>query len=105
MSVRAITIVKPGRCARASKKAVPMAGRQRSDVDESTYSGRLAVRVRMLREAKGLTVESLADKLGCTVAALYTYEQGTRGIPLDLCPKLAKVLGCKSVDEFFPPLK
>lgn len=105
MGVRAITISKPHRTVRASKKAVPMAGRQRSDVDESTYSGRLAVRVRTLREAKGLTVEELAKKAKINPKALYAYEQGVRKLSPDLYPKLAKALGCTSPDEFFPPLK
>lgn len=82
-----------------------MAGRQRSDVDDSTYSGRLAIRVRELREAKGLTVNELATKIDASYQAVYAWEQGTRDIPLDKCPVLAKALGCKSPEDFFPPLK
>jgi transcriptional regulator with XRE-family HTH domain len=81
-----------------------VASKERIPVDDSTYSGRLALRVRELREAKGWTVQKLAEKAGISDKAMYAYENGTRGIPVDLFPALAKALGA-SVDEFFPKLK
>lgn len=80
-------------------------GRQRAKVDTSTYAGRIAERVRALREAKGYTVEKLAERAGIDWKRLYAYEQGVRTLPPELYPKLAKALGCKRPDEFFPPLK
>jgi ribosome-binding protein aMBF1 (putative translation factor) len=80
-------------------------GRKRHDPDTSTYSGRIADRVRSLRESKRLTVEALADKSGIGLKALYAYESGTRTIPPDVYPALARALGCKTAADFFPPLK
>lgn len=76
----------------------------RTPVDASTYSGKVAVRVRALREAKKWPVDRLADKLGISPKTLYCYEAGTRGIPVDLFPALAKALGVTAA-EFFPPLR
>ena len=70
-----------------------MAGRARNPADGSTYSGRLALHVQALREAKGLTVEELAHKAGIPLSTMYAYEGGTRGIPADVYPSLAKALG------------
>lgn len=80
-------------------------GRQRKPVDTSEYSGRMALRLRELREAKGLTPEELADKVGVDWRTIYTYESRKRKIDPDLYPALAKALGCKSPSDFFPPLK
>ncbi len=80
-------------------------GRKRTEVDTSTYSGKLAARLRQLREAKGLTVDELAGKAGIEAKRLYHYEAGARSIDSDLYPALAKALGCKSPADFFPPLK
>lgn len=88
-----------------SKQGARKLGRQRAEVDDSQYSGKIAVRVRALREAKAMTVHQLADKAGVTHQAMYAYEQNTRTMPPDLYPVVAKALGCKSLADFFPPLK
>lgn len=80
-------------------------GRKRSKVDSSTYAGKIAARLRELREAKGLTVAELSDKTGIGLMRLYSYESHKRKIDPDSYPTLAKALGCKTVAEFFPPLK
>jgi transcriptional regulator with XRE-family HTH domain len=77
-------------------------GRKRAEVDTSTYSGRIAARVRELRERKGYTVEKLAEKVGVDIKAMYAYEQNARTIPPDLYPKVWKALGCSHPDQFFP---
>lgn len=82
-----------------------VAGRQRATVDTSDYGGKIAVQVRALRNAAGLTVDELATKAGIDVKALYAYEQRTRRIPPEKYPALAKALGCKTPNDFFPPLK
>jgi DNA-binding XRE family transcriptional regulator len=87
-----------------SPKGRPVASKERIPVDASTYSGRLAIRVRELREAKGWTVPKLAEKAGISEKAMYAYENGTRGIPVDLFPAIARALGA-SAEEFFPRLK
>lgn len=82
-----------------------VAGRQRATVDTSEYSGKIAARVRTLRETLGMSVEELAKKSGIDVKSFYAYEQRTRRIPAEKYPAIAKALGCKTPDEFFPPLK
>lgn len=76
-------------------------GRKRVEPDTKTYSGRIAHRVRSLRESKAMTVEGLATKVGVGAGAMYAYESGSRTIPPDLYPALARALGCK-LPEFFP---
>ena len=78
-----------------------VAGRARNPVDTSKYSGKLALHVQALREAKGLTVDDLAKKLDVPRSTMYAYEGGVRGIPADLYPALAKALGV-SESEFLP---
>lgn len=78
-------------------------GRKRREVDTTVYSGRLAERVRQLREAKGLSVEELADRVGFATMTVYQWESGYRQINPDCYPALAKALGCKTVPELFPP--
>lgn len=70
--------------------------RRRKEVDDSTYAGRFAVRLRALREGKGLTVEELAEKTGIPIRTLYTWENCTRSPINEDLPKLAKVLGMKT---------
>lgn len=82
-----------------------MAGRRRSDVDTTKYTGKLAARLRELREAKGMTMEKLAEKAGVSVMTIYAWESNRRAIDPNSYPALAKALGCKTPDEFFPPLK
>jgi ribosome-binding protein aMBF1 (putative translation factor) len=82
-----------------------VAGRERAKVDTSDYSGKIAARVRTLRETASMSVEDLAKKAGIDIKAMYAYEQRTRRIPPEKYPALAKALNCKTPDDFFPPLK
>ena len=82
--------------------------RAEKDPDTSTYSGRIAARVRELRKKRGLSREELWVKLtaeGCHVGvpSLYNYENGRAKINPDDYPAFAKALGCKSVKDFLPP--
>jgi len=95
------------------QSAASMAGRKRtSEPDLNTYSGRVAARIRELREARGWSLDDLAERLkqnGTTipVSSLYAYEVGRRGdgtgrdIPVDLYPAIAAVFG-KSIRSFLP---
>src|SRR4051812_15697232 len=89
------------RVAGSHTRSPTVAGRARNPVDASKYSGRLALHVQALREAKGLTVEALAKKLEVPLSTMYAYEGGLRGIPADLYPALAKALGVTE-GEFLP---
>jgi transcriptional regulator with XRE-family HTH domain len=85
-------------------KAPTMAGRQRKSVDTSKYSGRLAVHLRTLCDAKGLTVEAFAEKCEVPMSIMYAYLAGDRGIPADVFPLMAKALGVDAA-EFLPSFK
>lgn len=84
----------------SASKGSPM-GRERNPVDKSSYQGRLALHLVALREAAGLTVQDVADRTGIPLSTLYAYEGGTRGIPADLYPQLAKLFRVTAA-EFLP---
>jgi transcriptional regulator with XRE-family HTH domain len=80
--------------------------RQLKQVDESTYSGRLAARIRALRNERKMDVETLAKavtkkgyKLG--TSTLYHWENGTLQPNIDAMPAMAKALGV-TLTELFP---
>lgn len=76
-------------------------GREPKKVSDKTYSGRLAIRIRELREAKGLDVRTVAKALKVYPLTIYRWEDGTREMSNDYLPALAKVLGV-SVRELMP---
>ncbi len=67
----------------------------RKPPDTSTYSGRFAVRLRMLREKAGLTPEQVAEAVGVSVKSIYNWEQAVRTPPFDSLPLLSDALGVK----------
>jgi len=67
--------------------------RPRNPIDTSTYSGRFAERLRILREKTGLTVEELAEKTGVSIATLYSWENASRSPVNDDMLKVADALG------------
>lgn len=88
-------------------RSEPLAARENREPDVTRYSGRVAARLRALRNAKRMSVDELRlalERHGVTLAnsALYAYENGNRQINPDHYPALAKVLGVKSVREFLP---
>ncbi len=75
--------------------------------DASTYTGRLAARLRSLREEAGLSVEDLIAKLAkldATVAkrTVYHWESGRHEPPIYLLPKLSKIYKLKSPRDILP---
>lgn len=77
-------------------------GRKRSEPDPETYSGRVALRLRRLREERGWSVKQLAAELAkvgkpVPVSTIYAYESGrNRGgadLPSDLYPAYAAAFG------------
>jgi len=56
---------------------------------------RFAVRLRQIRESRGMTQETLAKKIGVTRAYLSRLEMGRHDPPLSRVEKLAKALGVK----------
>lgn len=70
-------------------------GRKRKEVDESTYTGRFAVRLRKLREKAKLSVEELAEKSGVPKNSIYNWECAVSSPPVGILPELARGLGLK----------
>ncbi len=75
--------------------------------DESTYSGRFAARLRMLREKTGMTGQEMGQairdagyKVGQTT--YYDWESGRTTPPLDAFPILADTLHLNSVRMLLP---
>ena len=69
------------------------AARPRKEVDTATYTGRFAVRLKMLRERAGLSVDELAEKSGVPRATLFTWEANEKIPGIDRLPQLAESLG------------
>jgi len=100
MGSLATKVVGP-RKGRGISQQVARVGRKRVQVDTKTYSGRMAVRLRELREAKGMTVEAFAEKVGAPRSTAYAWENATVGIDIDALPRIAKVLGV-TIAELLP---
>lgn len=78
-------------------------GRQPKEPDTTRYGGRLALRIRELREAAGLTVEQLAERItkaGYTTKTptLYHWQNGTREPNIDALPAIARALKVSIAD-------
>lgn len=76
-------------------------------IDESTYSGRFAARLRMLREKAGLTGQQMAEVVTANGFAIaqrtyYAWESGRNDPPLNAYPSLAKSLNLKRIRDLIP---
>lgn len=58
------------------------------------------MRIRELRERRGLVRVQVADALGVTQAAVYKWESGRASPSADKLPALAEVLNC-TIDELY----
>jgi transcriptional regulator with XRE-family HTH domain len=82
-----------------------VAARPRKEPDTKTFSGRLAKQVRDLRDSRGLSAEELAQKIrtagyAVSISTIYHWENGTRQIPVDALPAIAKALRVNLIDLF-----
>ncbi len=59
--------------------------------DDSTYSGRFAIRLYELRKKAGLSAEDMAARIGVPAKSLYDWEAGKPTFRLDLIPAIAEV--------------
>jgi transcriptional regulator with XRE-family HTH domain len=80
---------------------------KRKEPDMSTYSGRLAARLRYLRERAGLSVKQTVKQINArgypiTEIAYYAWEIGTRQVNLNAIPALAATFGLKTCQGLFP---
>lgn len=79
-------------------------------INTKHYSGRIAARVRALREERGWLVGDLAAALNrllppddrVAVSTVHHWDNGGRNLPPDLYPFMAKVFGL-TIAEFLPP--
>lgn len=76
-------------------------------INEKTYLGRVATRLRALREDAGLSVEELSARLiaaGFQVkgSAIYAWEQGRSAPHVEVLPVLAKLYRLSSPGEVLP---
>lgn len=60
----------------------------------------LGIKIRMAREAQGITQKELAERLGKAKNVISTYESGTRAIRVTELPLLAEALGV-TISYFF----
>lgn len=85
-------------------RAVP---RERSEVDTSTYSGRVAARIRAVIDEKGVPIKALVDAIQAaghkaSERTVFAYLNNTRTLHPDLYPAVAKALKVKLAD-LLPP--
>jgi transcriptional regulator with XRE-family HTH domain len=81
----------------------------KTEIDTSTYSGRMAARLRQLREAKGWTVAELQERINTRVpkamrvaqSTVHSWDSGGRSINSDYLPAIADALGL-SIGGFMP---
>ena len=66
--------------------------RKRKHIDDSTYSGRFAIRLRELRDKQGLTTRELSEKSGVPKQTIEGWESGRSSPVIDHFPALAKIL-------------
>jgi transcriptional regulator with XRE-family HTH domain len=81
----------------------------KTEIDTSSYSGRMAARLRQLREAKGWTVAELQERINTRVPkarriaqqTVHSWDSGRRIINTDYLPALADCFGL-SIGGFLP---
>ena len=71
--------------------------RQRKEIDTSTYTGKFALRLRELREKKGLSVADFSERAGIPVRTIFKWESATNEPTIGQLPKIADALGVKIV--------
>lgn len=75
--------------------------------DQTTYSGRFAARLRMLREKAGLSVDEAVSKIAkagfeTTRKSIYNWESGIRQPPIDALPSMASAYKLRQVRSILP---
>ena len=58
---------------------------------------RIGEKLRMIREARGLSQEELADRLSVSIPAISRWESGARTFPADELGRIADALGVEAV--------
>lgn len=95
-----------------SLKEPAVAARPKVEPSPKTYSGRVAIRLRSLRESRGWSVKELQEHLKAAgqsvpTSTIYAYELGSvaNGVDLswDLVPVYSKAFGFKTANGVLPP--
>ncbi len=79
-----------------TQEVTTMNARPRKEIDTSTYVGRFAARLKMLREKAGLSPEDAAEQLKVPKKSIYNWEAGISIAPLRMFPLIAEVYGVKT---------
>ncbi len=79
-----------------------MSARPRKEIDMTTYTGRFAARLKMLREKAGLSVEELAESLGVTDQCIYDWEAARRQPKISDLPQISHAIGMKKAKDLLP---
>lgn len=58
------------------------------------------MRIKEIREARGMTRKQIADAVGVSEVAVYYWENGRQKPSADKLPKLAELLGC-TIDALY----
>ncbi len=70
-----------------------MSARPRKEIDTTTYEGRFAARLKMLREKAKLTPEEVAEAVGVARSAYFNWEAGSNSPHVKYFPGLASAFG------------
>lgn len=80
----------------------------KSDIDTSTYSGRIAARLRSLREAKGWTVKELTARINkanpprsVAQSTVHAWDSNRHKVDPDYIPAIARVFRL-TIRSFLP---
>ena len=76
--------------------------RPRKEVDQSTYEGRFAARLKALRVKAGLSVDETAERIGVTPGTIYHWETAHSFPKPGQFSILAEALNLKNVRTLFP---
>ncbi len=67
-------------------------------MDEKEFGRKLGARLKELRKRKGLTAGELGEAIGKSPDTVYSYEEGSRAVPLQTLLTLAEIYG-ESLDD------
>lgn len=70
--------------------------------DDSTYSGRFAIRLYELRKKAGLSAEQVAEALGVSNKTVYTWESARNFPHVSMYPDIAALYKLKKAKDILP---
>jgi len=79
-----------------------MSARPRKEIDLSTYEGRVAERLKILRLKSKLTAREAAARLGITEKTIFHWEAGRSSPHVAEFPKISEVYRLKKIKDLLP---